>query len=70
MTAPSARNVTDATPVASETVAATATVPVTAAPAAGEVMLTVGAIASAGDPMVTTTGADVPTLPAASRASA
>ncbi len=60
---------TDATPTASEAVAATATVPVTVAPLVGDVMLTVGAVVRGrrgGD----ATGADVPTLPAVSRASA
>src|SRR5688572_21588096 len=70
MAMPSARNVTEATPTVSEAVAAIATVPVTCAPPAGDVTLTVGGVVSIADPMITATGADIPTLPALSRACA
>ncbi len=58
MTAPSAMNVTDPTPTASEAVAVTVTAPVTVAPLTGDVMLTVGAVVSDGGPVVTATGAE------------
>src|SRR5688572_25458278 len=61
--------VTDRTPTASDAVAVIGTVPVTCPPLAGDVIVTEGALVSAADPMTTVT-ADLPTFPAASRASA
>jgi len=65
-------NWTPATPTLSEALALTVTVAETVAPEAGEVMLTVGGVVSAGGPFdtVTDTADEVRRLPAASRATA
>ncbi len=69
---PSILNCTPATPTLSEALAVKLVVPKTVAPGAGDVMLTVGGVVSAGDPLdtVTVTGSEVVRLPAASRATA
>ena len=67
--APSSMNCTPATPTLSEAVAATVMFPDTVAPPTGEVIVTVGGVASVFD-TVTETPADVTALPAASRATA
>ena len=69
---PSTKNWTPATPTLSEALAVTVNVPETVAPAAGEVMPTVGGVVSGAGPLdtVMVTGAEVRTLPAASRATA
>ncbi len=69
---PSILNCTPITPTLSEALAVKLVVPETVAPETGDVMLTVGGVVSAGDPLatVTVTGSEVVRLPAASRATA
>ena len=69
---PSTKNWTPATPTLSEAEALIAIVPETVAPEAGDVMLTVGGVVSAGGAFdtVTVTAVDVLWFPAASRARA
>ena len=64
-------NCTPTTPTLSEALAVKLVVPETVAPETGDVMLTVGGVVSAGDPLatVTVTESEV-VLPAASRATA
>ena len=65
-------NCTPTTPTLSEALALKLVVPETLAPETGDVMLTVGGVVSAEDPLatVTVTGSEVVRLPAASRATA